>query len=258
MAYPRYRFDQRFGPAGAAADAAPEPAGDADPLDRPAHSERALRDALAEASRRAAAEGLERGLEQGRREGEALALLRIEAEAAAALDRLAGRLDGLEATVVESMRRVEAQGAALMVALVRRLAPRLLDATARAEMERVAAAALRAAGRASVLRLRVHPGLADALRARLAAGNLGDVLGTGNIPGTGDGGPRVEVAADDGLAPGALDARWEAGGVRYDPAALDRKLTALVDRALAALLPTPTPAISPDDTQQGENAPCHP
>ncbi|HYD66908.1 fliH protein [Azospirillum sp.] len=217
MGYPRYRFDLRFdSTAQAAAEAAkvenPEPA--VDPLDLPQHSERALRAALAAAETRGYADGVE----QGRREGEAEATERIEAALAHALRCLDERLGTLDDRHAEVLRGVEAHGAALMVALVRRIAPRLIEHAGRAEVERLAAEALRAAGKAPVLRLRVHPELEDAVRAKLDgfAGAL-------------------EIDTDPAMPPGALDAAWEAGALRNDPEHLERTVAALCDRALAAL-----------------------
>lgn len=224
MGYPRYRFDLRFdSTAQAAAEVAaraakvenPEPK--IDPLDLPQHSERALRAALAAAETRGYADGVE----QGRREGEADAAERIEAALAHALHCLDERLGTLDDHYAEVLRDVQAHGAALMVALVRRIAPRLIDHAGRADVERLAAEALRAAGKAPVLRLRVHPDLEGAVRAKLDgfAGAL-------------------EIDPDPAMPPGALDAAWEAGALRNDPEHLDRAVAALCDRALATLITT--------------------
>ncbi|HYH18974.1 MAG TPA: fliH protein [Azospirillum sp.] len=220
MGYPRYRFDLRFdSTAQAAAEAAkvenPEP--EIDPLDLPTHSERTLQAALATTEMRAYAEGVE----HGRRDGEAEAAERIEAALAHALRCLDERLGTLDDRYSDVLREVEAHGAALMVALVRRIAPRLIDHAGRAEVERLAVEALRAAGKAPALRLRVHPDLADAVRAKLDgfAGAL-------------------EIDTDPAMPPGALDAAWEAGALRNDPATLERAVADLCDRALATLITT--------------------
>lgn len=227
-AYPRYRFDQGFG-ARVAAVAEDAPVEAVDPLDAPRHSERALQAALAEAR----SGGVADGLDQGRREGEALAARRTEAGIVTALDGLSGRLAELDVAHGALMERLEAQGALLLVALVRRLAPRLLDSVARDEVERLAGEALRAAGTAPLLRLRVHPSLSGPLEERLA----GQSVFRG----------QVEIVPDPLLAPGALDAAWEAGGVRRDPAALETAIADLADRALSALAPpiSTTPIPSP-------------
>ncbi len=217
-AYPRYRFDQGFG-ARVVAEAGDEPVEAIDPLDEPRHSERALQSALAEAREAGVADGLERG----RREGEAQAAHRIEAEIVAALDGLSARLAALDGAHGALLERLEAQGALLLVALVRRMAPRLLDSVAREEVERLAGEALRAAGAAPLLRLRVHPSLSGPLEDRLAQQTA--------FKG------RLEICPDPSLAPGALDAAWDAGGVRRDPAALDAAIADLADRALSALAP---------------------
>ncbi|MBP2232404.1 flagellar assembly protein FliH [Azospirillum agricola] len=219
-AYPRYRFDHSFGTRVAAVNPPPvvqEPP--PDPLDVPRHSERALQAALAEARNAGRAEGLL----QGRQEGEASAARRIEAETTALLDALAGRLDGLAGAHDLLLERLEAQGAVVLVALVRRLTPHLLDSVARAEVERLAGDALRAAGGAPVLRLSVHPDLGAALEERLARQTV--------FKG------RLEIVPDPALARGALDASWEAGGLRRDPEALEAALSDLVDRTLSVLTP---------------------
>lgn len=225
MSYPRYRFDQRFdstaqAAAQAAAEfgAAPEP-DPIDPLDELVHSERHLQAAVYGAEVRAFAEGVE----QGRREGAAEAAARTEAALAQALSNLDERLAALDDRFADALRGVEAQGSAVMLTLVRRLAPALLERIGVAETERLAADALRLAGGSPRLRLRVHPDLADTVRARLADPEALGFKGS------------LEVAADPSLPSGGIDAAWESGGLRYDPAAVDRAVAGLCDRALAAL-----------------------
>lgn len=216
-AYPRYRFDQSFGAPVAVAE--PVEVEAADPQDLPTLSERAHRAALDEARETALAEGLA----QGRREGEVTAARRIEAELSATLDRLAERLAALDADHAALMERLEAQGAFVLLALVRRMVPRLLDQVGRTEVERLAAAALRAAGQAPVLTLRLHPSLCRPLEERLA--------GQGVFQG------RLDIRGDPALAVGALEAKWGAGSVRRDPAAVEAAIADLTDRAVAALQP---------------------
>ncbi|AWJ85873.1 fliH protein (plasmid) [Azospirillum sp. TSH58] len=225
MGYPRYRFDLRFdSTAQAAAQAAaefgvaPEP-DPVDPLDEIVHSERHLQAAVYGAEVRAFAEGVE----QGRREGAAEAAARTDAALARALSHLDEQLAALDDRFADALRGVEAQGSAVMLALVRRLAPALLERIGAAETDRLAADALRLAGGSPRLRLRVHPDLADPVRARLADP---DSLGFKGA---------LEVVADPSLPPGGLDAAWEAGGLRYDPAAVESAVAGLCDRALAAL-----------------------
>ncbi|MDR6774884.1 flagellar assembly protein FliH [Azospirillum sp. BE72] len=223
-AYPRYRFDHGFGAPIPAAE--PEAVEAADPLDLPTLSEREHQDALA----RARASALAEGLAQGRAEGERAAARRIEAELAATLDRLAQRMAALDADHAALMERLEAQGAFVLVALVRRMVPQLLDHVARGEVERLAADALRAAGQSPVLTLRLHPSLCPPLEERLAVQTL--------FRG------RIDIQGDPALAVGALEASWGAGSVRRDPAAFEAAVASLADRAVAALLP----ALSPDMT----------
>lgn len=230
MGYPRYRFDQRFDSTAQAAAqvaaqaaeefgaAAPEP-DPVDPLDEPVHSERHLQAAVYGAEVRAFAEGLE----QGRREGAAEAAARTDAALAQALCLLDERLAALDDRFADALRGVEAQGSAVMLALVRRLAPALLERVGAAETERLATDALRLAGGSPRLRLRAHPELAEPIRARLADPEASGFKGC------------LEVVADPSLPPGGIDAAWEAGGLRYDPAAVERAVAGLCDRALAAL-----------------------
>lgn len=229
MGYPRYRFDLRFdSTAQAAAQVAAQAAAEfgappepdpVDPLDEIVHSERHLQAAVYGAEVRAFAEGVE----QGRREGAAEAASRTDAALAQALSHLDEQLAALDGRFADALRGVEAQGSAVMLALVRRLAPALLERIGAAETERLAADALRLAGGSPRLRLRVHPDLAEPVRARLADS---DSLGFKGA---------LEVVADPSLPPGGLDAAWEAGGLRYDPAAVERAVAGLCDRALAAL-----------------------
>lgn len=216
-AYPRYRFDHSFGAPVAVTE--PEAVESVDPLDLPTLSERVHQAALDEARETALVEGLA----QGRREGECAAARRIEAELSATLDRLAQRMAALDADHAALMERLEAQGAFVLLALVRRMAPRLLDQVARAEVERLAADALRAAGQAPVLTLRLHPSLCRPLEERLA----GQAVFQG----------RLDIQGDPALAVGALEASWGAGSVRRDPAAVEAAIADLTDRAVAALQP---------------------
>ncbi|PWC80566.1 flagellar assembly protein FliH [Azospirillum sp. TSH100] len=225
-AYPRYRFDHSFGAPAAVAE--PEAAEAVDPLDLPTLSEREHRAALGRIRETTLAEGLV----QGRREGELSAARRIEAELSATLDQLAQRMAALDADHAALMERLEAEGAFVLLALVRRMAPRLLDQVARAEVERLAADALRAAGQAPMLTLRLHPSLCRPLEERLA--------GQGVFRG------RLDIQGDPALPIGALEANWGAGSVRRDPATIQASIEAavadLTDRAVAAL----QPALSPD------------
>ncbi|WP_084536616.1 FliH/SctL family protein [Azospirillum halopraeferens] len=219
MAYPRYSFDRAFGAPGADPAAAPEPE-PVDPLDEPRHSERVLLAAVDEARRVALAEGLERG----RRDGEAVARTGAEAALADGVAALLERAAALEADHRVLLDRLESRGAALLVALAGRLAPRLLDTAARDAVERTAREALNAAGGAPELHLRVHPALRDVLDETIREA----VAETGYRGG-------ITVVSDDALARGALDAVWDAGGLRRDPAAMERALDALVERTLGAL-----------------------
>ncbi len=139
-------------------------------------------------------------------------------------------MTALDADHAALMERLEAQGAFVLVALVRRMVPQLLDHVAREEVERLAADALRAAGQSPVLTLRLHPSLCPPLEERLA----GQTLFRG----------RIDIQGDPALAVGALEASWGAGSVRRDPAAFEAAVASLADRAVAALLP----ALSPDMT----------
>ncbi|CAO3362946.1 flagellar assembly protein FliH [Azospirillum palustre] len=225
-AYPRYRFDHSFGAPAAVAE--PDEAQAVDPLDLPSLSERDHRAALDETRRSALAEGLA----QGRRDGELAAARRIEAELSTTLDQLAQRMAALDADHTALMQRLEAQGAFVLLALVRRMAPRLLDQVARAEVERLAVDALRAAGQAPVLTLRLHPSLCRPLEERLAAGQ-------GVFQG------RLDIQGDPALPVGALEANWGAGSASRDPAVFEAAVAALTDRAVAAL----APALSSDMPQ---------
>ncbi len=233
MDYPRYRFDQRFDSTAQAAseaaalEQAPEPeAANAlhDPLDLPTHSERALQGAIAAAELRAFADGLE----QGRQEGEAEANARIEVLLALSLHRLEEQLASLDDRFADTMAGIEADGAAVLVALVRRIAPALLDRVGPAEAEGLARDALRLAGKSPTLRIRVHPDVAEPLRARLTTTEDHSFRGT------------LDIVADRTIPPGGIDAAWEAGGLRHDPAAVERAVADLCDRSLTALFDTHT------------------
>ncbi|HYG86972.1 MAG TPA: fliH protein [Azospirillum sp.] len=219
MGYPRYRFDKRFDEH-AEAPAAPPPEPEIDPLDVPVHSERTLRQVVGDTELRAFAEGVEQGRDEGRADAEAS----IQAALVRATGAVAERLTAADEQFATVFDQIQSHGSAVIVTLVRRLAPRLLERVARADIECIAAEALRVAGSCPVLRVRVAPALAGAVRDRLAAvaaaqGFKGEVL----------------IDADDTLGPDAVDANWEAGGVTYDAAEIGRVLDDLADRAIATL-----------------------
>lgn len=223
-AYPRYRFDRRFDTVPANLERVPEPEPEPDPLDMPRYSERELRTVIAEAEARAFAAGAEQGVAKGAETAEA----GIAAHVAEALAVLSRQLESMDGRLAATAAALEAQGAAIIVALVRRLAPALLRMTAREEVERLAGEALRAAGRSPTLRVSVAPALArdigDGLVA--AAGATGRVSG-------------LEVVADHALPAGGIRAEWDTGALVHDPAAVDAAIAELTDRVLAALTPRP-------------------
>lgn len=219
VAYTKFRFDQRFDPI-VAPVAEPEPEEIVDPLDVPAVTEREALARIEAAEWRAYGEGLERG----RSEGETSADKRIEAETAQAMVLISDRLTDLDGRFEDTLHMVERQGTAVLVAMIRRFAPALLDRIGRAEVERLAVDALKAAGLSPVLKIRVHPDLAGPVR----------VLLDRETPDAGFAG-RIDVTPDPSLARHALDAAWEAGGVRYDPAEIERTVIQLCDRALASV-----------------------
>ncbi|MBP2296002.1 FliH/SctL family protein [Azospirillum rugosum] len=243
MDYPRYRFDQRFDSTAQAAseaaalEQAPKPEA-VDPLDVPAHSERALQAAIQDAVGAAELRAFADGLEQGRQEGEAEANARIEVLLALSLRRLEEQLASLDDRFAETLAGIEAEGAAVLVALVRRIAPALLDRVGPAEAEGLARDALRLAGKSPLLRVRVHPDVAEPLRTKLTAAENHSFRGT------------LDIVADRTIPPGGIDAAWEAGGLRHDPAAVDRAVADLCDRSLAALFAPLTAPLTEDP------APC--
>lgn len=218
-AYPRFRFDTRFDAAGLAAAAkAPDPAPAVDPLDEPRHSERELRRAVAAAEAR----GFAQGAEHGRTEAAEQAAADTEARIAETLAALSAHLAGMDAELERAAAAVEAHGTAVVLALVRRLAPRLMDAVAREDAETLALQALRAARNAPELRVRVAAPLAEAVRTRMASAHTGSTI--------------VEVEGDPALALGAVRAAWAGGALDHDPAAVLDAVASLTDRIAAGLL----------------------
>lgn len=229
MGYPRFAFDTRFDER----DPAPEPpaAPEPDPLDLPVHSERDLRAAVAAAEIRSFSEGVGQGRAEGLREAASL----IEADIARALGQVENALGALARGLAEPAAAVEARGTAAVAALVRRLAPWLLEAGGRGMVERLALDALAAALESPSLGLRVHPDLAGPLEARLAeAARACGFAG------------RIEVAGDGACPRGAVHAEWVAGSLSFDPAGIERAVADLADRALASVAPPQGGCPTPD------------
>lgn len=220
MGYRRFAFDTRFDEQDAPPEApeAPPP----DPLDLPAHSERALRAAVAAAEFRSFTEGVEQGRAEGLKEAAAL----IEADIARAVEQVEDALGVLARGLAEPAAVIEARGTAAVAALVRRLAPWLLQAGGRDMVEKLALDALAAALKSPGLRLRVCPDLAGPVEARLLA-----AAGACGFAG------RLEVVGDPACPRGAVHAEWAAGSLSFDPAEIERAVAGLADRALAAATP---------------------
>lgn len=218
MGYPRFSFDNRFDEREPEPPPGPSQEPPPDPLDLPAHSERALRAAVAAAELQGFTEGVEQGRADGLKEAAAL----IEADTARALEQVEDALGALARGLAGPVAAVEARGAAAVAALVRRLAPWLLEAGERSTVERLALDALGAALKSPVLRVRVAPDLAPAIEARLSS-----VAGACGFAG------HLEVAGDPGCPRGAVHAEWAAGSLSFDPAEIERAVAELADRALA-------------------------
>ncbi|WP_207477307.1 FliH/SctL family protein [Arenibaculum pallidiluteum] len=234
MGFPRYAFDQRFDdppPASFLDPSAqpnpqsgphlsvpqPAPAPEPDPGELLRYTEIDMTSAVARAELTAFSEGYERG----RADAEEEAARRAEARLGDLMATLADRLAELGGKTDEIDRLREAEGAAVLGALVRQLVPRLLRQQAEETLAGLAAEALRVAGRRPEIAIHVHPDFVEPLRRRLDAGGKGSA-------------PRVDVRPDIRLAPGAVEADWETGGLSYDPAEIERGIAALVDQACPA------------------------
>lgn len=220
MGYPRYAFELRFDtppalPSDPAA-AAPEP----DPPEPVLHTEEALRAATAEAEAR----GFAAGFEAGRADGLAAAAAGTEKETAEALTALKGALRRIARRIEAVTVATEADGVAVMAALVRRVVPGLAALEAGPAMERLAVEALRAARTSPVLDIRVRPDAVVSLQAHLAGLDCAD----GFVG-------RLAVVGDPSLGRGAIRAEWAAGSLTHDPTAAEAAAVGLADRALDAL-----------------------
>ncbi|HEV7371664.1 fliH protein [Arenibaculum sp.] len=231
MGYPRYAFDLRFDAASPGLPAAGPPvfapggpgpvvAADPDPPDPPVHTDDALRAAAAEAEAR----GFAAGFEAGRADGIAAATAGAQAEAAAALTVLKAALRRIARRMESVTAAMEADAAAVMAALVRRMAPGLAALGAGPAMERLAAEALRAARTSPVLDIRVRPEAAASLQAHLAGLACADGFAG-----------RLAVTGDPALGRGAIRAEWAAGSLTHDPSTVEAAIAALAERALDAV-----------------------
>lgn len=172
--------------------------------------ERAIADARQQAYAEGRAAGFLEGKEVGRSEQHEREIV--------ALGRIIEGLGQAENTLRASISEMERQVLSAMRALVRRLAPRLLETGFSARLESMMDEAFARIGEGVALELRLNPMEAALAGEKLVAlaeqnGHTLEVIGIARIP------------------QGSCDLRWGDGGVRFDARDLFEELSAVLDQS---------------------------
>ncbi|MGB6087085.1 hypothetical protein [Parvibaculum sp.] len=168
---------------------------------------------ISDARKQAYAEGRAAGF----LEGQEAARSEQRAREAAALERIVEALATSDTTLRSSISEMERQMLSAMRALVRRLAPRLLEAGFFNRLEELMSEAFERIGDGVALELRLNPMDAAMAGERLVTlaeenGHTLEVIGIARIP------------------QGSCDLRWGDGGVRFDARDLFEELSAVLDQ----------------------------
>lgn len=171
----------------------------------------------------------------GHAAGVAEAEAATERLAARALDGIANRLPELFAAQERTNQVNAANAARVAAAMVRKLLPSMVETHGLAEIENLVIGTLQSQLDQPRIVVRLHPELADPLRARIDA-----VATAGGFDG------RLVILPDTGIAPGDCRLEWTDGGAERDTAALIETVDELVETHLAgaggALLSSGQPA----------------
>lgn len=159
------------------------------------------------------------GRAEGRREAEA----EIAAALTAAVARTGEVLVDLADTLTRGEARLQADAAALGLAIARRLCPALTRALPLADMEAMVAECLADLKDEARVIVHVAPGMIDEARPRLEA-----IAAAQAFPG------KMIVLAGSELAPGDVRVEWAHGGIARDTGALAQAVESAVNHFIAA------------------------
>jgi flagellar assembly protein FliH len=173
---------------------------------------------------RAAADAHASGVREGRE-----AAMREAADSLAAvtnglLQQLRDQVEAEQSAVDERIADIELRTVRLLLALIRKLTTDMNEGMAEAHAIRLAREVVESSHMRSRLEIRVAPELAPALREALSGPMERRSLDAATT-----------VIPDPAVAHGAVSARWSGGSVAFDPAERQRRIDALVERALTQL-----------------------
>ena len=208
----------------------PEPV--PEPPPPPTYSEADLAAARAEAE----AAGREEGLNE--------AGAGVERRAAAALEAITTRLDGLAQSHAETQATLQREAAAVAIAVARKMLPELARRNGLNEIERAVEDAMGLILEEPRVTIRVAEAMLDAVR-----GGLTDLVDRSGFEG------RLSIAGDPAMADGDCRIDWSAGGAERDTEALWRDIDEIIVRNLgppdSPAAPVAAPAAAPEpDTGQ--------
>ncbi|MCW0180702.1 MAG: FliH/SctL family protein [Zavarzinia sp.] len=160
---------------------------------------------------------------EGRAEGRHEAETAIAAALADAVARAGEALAGIADTLVQGEASLQADAAALGLAIARRLCPALTRDLPLADMEAMVAECLADLKDEARVIVRVAPGMIDEARPRLEA-----IAAAQAFPG------KMITLADDELVPGDVRIEWAHGGIARDTRALASAVESAVNHFIAA------------------------
>ena len=163
----------------------------------------------------------EQAYEQGRQEGHQEAAQSLQQMVGMAMATAAHHLQGLSTAQAADAEEVARQGAAIAVAMVRKLHPEFARRFGLDEIEAAVLDCLRHLDRTPKVTIKVAPALAEAVKEK-AEGLAGQAAFDG----------KLGVVGDASLAPGDCRVEWGDGGAERDQS----RAWALIDQAVEAAL----------------------
>lgn len=162
--------------------------------------------------------GYQRGFQAGRREAEAETARR----AMAALEAVAASLASVSGQIADATDRIEVEAIGIALAAARKLSSELIAAEPLAETSALISDCFRHLGSVPHIVLRINEALYDDARARIEA-----IAARSGFSG------RLIILAEPDIAFGDCKIEWADGGITLERAAIEEKITELVQRYLS-------------------------
>ena len=156
--------------------------------------------------------------------GRASALEEYEASIASEMSEIGRQINAVANDLGQIEKGIQMEAANTVTVLVRRLAPELLRANAGLKIEALVAEAIAKVRNGGRLLIRVSP--THHARVKAVVASARDHADMEN---------NREIVVDESLADGAIDIRWDGGGVSYDPKEIDIEVSQAVDRVMQTL-----------------------